>query len=221
LSFNSIQMCKGPTGGMGGVGSGDHPDQDVLNMLGSDNLNRLKRLQERFVTPQSVGGPCPPPSFPGYQEFFRDFILSAGSFHFNQHLMDILCQEIQELDAISIVGHEITDVESDMEEQDDKVRFASILLTLRLLAKFLGFVTFLPYRTTESLSRELQESAVSLRNQTLPILDVLQLLRRSIQDHRTVLTVPWTAEYLSLVDCVAPYLDYYKKVFCLLLYIYR
>ncbi|XP_069587007.1 codanin-1 isoform X2 [Ranitomeya imitator] len=216
-----VQMCKGPTGGMGGVGSGDHPDQDVLNMLGSDNLNRLKRLQERFVTPQSVGGPCPPPSFPGYQEFFRDFILSAGSFHFNQHLMDILCQEIQELDAISIVGHEITDVESDMEVQDDKVRFASILLTLRLLAKFLGFVTFLPYRTTESLSRELQESAVSLRNQTLPILDVLQLLRRSIQDHRTVLTVPWTAEYLSLVDCVAPYLDYYKKVFCLLLYIYR
>ncbi|XP_077117658.1 codanin-1 isoform X2 [Ranitomeya variabilis] len=216
-----VQMCKGPTGGMGGVGSGDHPDQDVLNMLGSDNLNRLKRLQERFVTPQSVGGPCPPPSFPGYQEFFRDFILSAGSFHFNQHLMDILCQEIQELDAISIVGHETTDVESDMEEQDDKVRFASILLTLRLLAKFLGFVTFLPYRTTESLSRELQESAVSLRNQTLPILDVLQLLRRSIKDHRTVLTVPWTAEYLSLVDCVAPYLDYYKKVFCLLLHIYR
>ncbi|XP_073408773.1 codanin-1 [Dendrobates tinctorius] len=216
-----VQMCKGPTGGMGGVGSCDHPDQDVLNMLGPDNLNRLKRLQERFVTPQSVGGPCPPPSFPGYQEFFRDFILSAASFHFNQHLMDILCQEIQELDAISIVGHETTDEESDMEEQDDKVRFASNLLTLRLLAKFLGFVTFLPYRTTESLSCELQESAVSLRNQTMPILDVLQLLRRSIQDHRTVLTVPWTAEYLSLVDCVAPYLDYYKKVFCLLLYIYR
>ncbi|XP_073494956.1 codanin-1 [Phyllobates terribilis] len=216
-----VQMCKGPTGGMGGVGSGDNPDQDVLNMLGSDNLNRLKRLQERFVTPQSVSGPCPPPSFPGYQEFFRDFILSAGSFQFNQHLMDILCQEIQELDAISIVVHEATDVESDMEEQDDKVRFASILLTLRLLAKFLGFVTFLPYRTRESLSRELQESAVSLRNQTLPILDVLQLLRRSIQDHRTVLTVPWAAEYLSLVDCVAPCLDYYRKVFCLLLHIYR
>ncbi|XP_075700831.1 codanin-1 isoform X2 [Rhinoderma darwinii] len=216
-----IQMCKGPTGGMGGVGAGDNPDQDVLNMLGSDNLNKLKRLQERFVAPQSVGGPCPPPSFPGYQQFFRDFILSAENYQFNQHLMDSLCQEIQELDANSIVGHETTDVESDMEEQDEKVRFASILLNLRLLAKFLGFVTFLPYRTTESLSTELQESAVSLRNQTLPMLDVLQLLRRSIQDHRTVLTVPWAVEYLSLVDCVAPYLDYYKKVFCLLLHLYR
>ncbi|XP_056401807.1 codanin-1 isoform X2 [Hyla sarda] len=216
-----IQMCKGPTGGMGGVGSGDNPDQDLLNMLGSDDLNRLKRLQERFVTPQSVGGPCPPPSFPGYQEFFRDFILIAANYQFNQHLMDSLCQEIQELDANSIMGRETTDAESDMEEQDEKVRFASILLTLRLLAKFLGFVTFLPYRSTEHLSSELQESAVSLRNQTLPMLDVLQLLRRAMQDHRTVLTVPWAVEYLSLVDCVAPYLSYYRKVFCLLLHLYR
>ncbi|KAM3918265.1 codanin-1 [Leptodactylus fuscus] len=216
-----VQLCKGPTGGMGGVSSGDNSDQDVLNKLGSDNLNRLKRLQERFVTPQSVGGPCPPPSFPGYQEFFRDFILSAGNYQFNQHLMDSLCQEIQELDANSIMGHEATDVESEMEEQDEKARFASILMTLRLLAKFLGFVTFLPYRSAESLSSELVESAVSLRSQTLPMLDVLQLLRRSIQDHRTVLTIPWAVEYLSLVDCVAPYLDYYRKVFCILLHLYR
>ncbi|KAM5130028.1 codanin-1 isoform 2-T2 [Mantella aurantiaca] len=216
-----IQLCKGPSGGKGAAGVGDNPDQDLLNMLGSDNLNRLKRLQERFVAPQSVGGPCPPPSFPGYQEFFRDFILSAGNYQFNQHLMDSLCQEIQELDALSIVGHETTDEESDMDEQDEKVRFASLLLTLRLLAKFLGFLTFLPYRTTESLTAELQESAVAVRNQTLPMLDVLQLLKRSIQDHRTVLTVPWAVEYLSLMDSVAPYLEYYRKVFCRLLHLYR
>ncbi|XP_018420396.1 PREDICTED: codanin-1 [Nanorana parkeri] len=216
-----VQLCKGPNGGKVTAGVGDNPDQDLLNMLGSDNLNRLKQLQERFVAPQSVGGPCPPPSFPGYQEFFRDFILSAGNYQFNQHLMDSLCQEIQELDALSIVGYETTDGESDMDEQDEKIRFASILLTVRLLAKFLGFLTFLPYRTTESLTGELQETAVALRNQTLPMLDVLQLLRRSIQDHRTVLTVPWAVEYLSLVDGVAPYLQYYRKVFCCLLHLYR
>lgn len=71
-----LKMCKGPIGG--GASWGDTPDQDVLNMLGSDNLSRLKRLQERFVVPQSIRGPCPPPSFPGCQQFFRDFILSAG-----------------------------------------------------------------------------------------------------------------------------------------------
>ncbi|NXN08355.1 CDAN1 protein, partial [Indicator maculatus] len=214
-----IQMCKGPTGG--GASWGDTPDQDVLNMLGSDNLSRLKRLQERFVVPQSIRGPCPPPSFPGCQQFFRDFILSAGSYQFNQHLMDSLCLKILELNGLSLVEHEHSDGEADMDEQDEKKRFTVVLLSLRLLAKFLGFLVFLPYRTVEQPTRDLQDSAVALRNQTLPVLDVLKLLRQSIRDQRSILTIPWIVEYLSLVDHVAPFLDYYRKVFCLLLQVYR
>ncbi|NXK71398.1 CDAN1 protein, partial [Amazona guildingii] len=214
-----IQMCKGPVGG--GTSAGDTPDQDVLNMLGSDNLSRLKRLQERFVVPQSIRGPCPPPSFPGCQQFFRDFILSAGSYQFNQHLMDSLCLKILELNALTLVEHEHSDGEADMDEQDEKKRFTVVLLSLRLLAKFLGFLVFLPYRTVEQPTRDLQDSAVALRNQTLPVLDILKLLRQSLQDHRSILTIPWIVEYLSLVDHIAPFLDYYKKVFCLLLQVYR
>ncbi|KAK0688123.1 CDAN1 protein, partial [Pygoscelis papua] len=214
-----IQMCKGPIGG--GASWGDTPDQDVLNMLGSDNLSRLKRLQERFVVPQSIRGPCPPPSFPGCQQFFRDFILSAGSYQFNQHLMDSLCLKILELDGLTLVEHEHSDGEADMDEQDEKKRFTVVLLSLRLLAKFLGFLVFLPYRTVEQPTRDLQDSAVALRNQTLPVLDVLKLLRQSIRDQRSILTIPWIVEYLSLVDYIAPFLDYYRKVFCLLLQVYR
>ncbi|NXY32190.1 CDAN1 protein, partial [Pomatorhinus ruficollis] len=214
-----IQMCKGPVGGGGSWG--DTPDQDVLNMLGSDNLSRLKRLQERFVVPQSIRGPCPPPSFPGCQQFFRDFILSAGSYQFNQHLMDSLCLKILELNGLTLVEHEHSDGEADMEEQDEKKRFTVALLSLRLLAKFLGFVVFLPYRTAEQPTRDLQDSALALRNQTLPVLDILKLLRQSIQDQRSILTIPWIVEYLSLVDHVAPFLDYYRKVFGLLLQVYR
>uniref|UniRef100_A0A663LKH7 Codanin-1 C-terminal domain-containing protein n=1 Tax=Athene cunicularia TaxID=194338 RepID=A0A663LKH7_ATHCN len=210
-----IQMCKGPIGG--GASWGDTPDQDVLNMLGSDNLSRLKRLQERFVVPQSINGPCPPPSFPGCQQFFRDFILSAGSYQFNQHLMDSLCLKILELNGLTLVEHEHGDGEADMDEQDEKKRFTVVLLSLRLLAKFLGFLVFLPYRTVEQPTRDLQDSAVALRNQTLPVLDVLKLLRQSIRDQRSILTIPWIVEYLSLVDHIAPFLDYYRKVFCLLL----
>uniref|UniRef100_A0A8C8B7Y8 Codanin-1 C-terminal domain-containing protein n=1 Tax=Otus sunia TaxID=257818 RepID=A0A8C8B7Y8_9STRI len=209
------QMCKGPIGG--GASWGDTPDQDVLNMLGSDNLSRLKRLQERFVVPQSIRGPCPPPSFPGCQQFFRDFILSAGSYQFNQHLMDSLCLKILELNGLTLVEHEHNDGEADMDEQDEKKRFTVVLLSLRLLAKFLGFLVFLPYRTVEQPTRDLQDSAVALRNQTLPVLDVLKLLRQSIRDQRSILTIPWIVEYLSLVDHIAPFLDYYRKVFCLLL----
>ncbi|NXJ65734.1 CDAN1 protein, partial [Rostratula benghalensis] len=214
-----IQMCKGPIGGS--ASWGDTPDQDVLNMLGSDNLSRLKRLQERFIVPQSIRGPCPPPSFPGCQQFFRDFILSAGSYQFNQHLMDSLCLKILELNGLTLVEHEHSDGEADMDEQDEKKRFAVVLLSLRLLAKFLGFLVFLPYRTVEPPTRDLQDSAVALRNQTLPVLDVLKLLRQSIRDHRSILTIPWIVEYLSLADHIAPFLDYYRKVFCLLLQVYR
>nr|XP_006135463.1 codanin-1 isoform X1 [Pelodiscus sinensis] len=214
-----IQMCKGPIGG--GTSWGDTPDQDVLNMLGSDNLNRLKRLQERFVVPQSIRGPCPPPAFPGCQQFFRDFILSAGSYQFNQHLMDSLCLKILELDGLTFVEHEPSDGEADMDEQDEKKHFMVALMTLRLLGKFLGFLVFLPYRTVEPPSRDLQESAVALRNQTLPVLDVLKLLRRSILNRRTILTIPWVVEFLSLVDHFAPFLDYYGRVFSLLLQLYR
>ncbi|NWS72005.1 CDAN1 protein, partial [Crotophaga sulcirostris] len=214
-----IQMCKGPIGG--GTSWGDTPDQDVLNMLGSDNLSRLKRLQERFVVSQSIRGPCPPPSFPGCQQFFRDFILSAGSYQFNQHLMDSLCLKILELNGLTLVEHEHSDGEADMDEQDEKKRFTVVLLSLRLLAKFLGFLVFLPYRTVEQPTRDLQDSAVALRNQTLPVLDVLKLLRQSIRDQRSILTIPWIVEYLSLVDHIAPFLDYYRKVFCLLRQVYR
>uniref|UniRef100_A0A8C9L2L1 Codanin 1 n=1 Tax=Serinus canaria TaxID=9135 RepID=A0A8C9L2L1_SERCA len=214
-----IQMCKGPVGG--GASWGDTPDQDVLNMLGSDNLSRLKRLQERFVVPQSIRGPCPPPSFPGCQQFFRDFILSAGSYQFNQHLMDSLCLKILELNGLTLVEHEHSDGEADMEEQDEKKRFALALLSLRLLAKFLGFLVFLPYRAAEQPTRDLQDSALALRNQTLPVLDILKLLRQSIRDQRSILTIPWIVEYLSLVDHIAPFLDYYRKVFGLLLQVYR
>lgn len=43
-------------------------------------------------------------------------------------------------------------------------RFASVLLLARLLAKFLGFLSFLPYQTSESPSGEIKEAAIALRN---------------------------------------------------------
>ncbi|XP_008102326.1 codanin-1 isoform X2 [Anolis carolinensis] len=213
-----LQMCKGPVGG--GTSWGDTPDQDVLNMLGPDNLSRLKRLQERFLVPQNISGPCPPPSFPGCQQFFRDFILSAGSYQFNQHLMDSLCLQILELDGLALVEHEPSDREA-MDEQEEKKHFAAVLMSLRVLAKFFGFLVFLPYRTSEPVTGDLLESAVLLRNQTHPVLDVFKLLKQSIQKQCTVLTIPWVVEFLSLMDCIAPFLDYYGKIFALLLQLYR
>lgn len=68
-------MCKGP---QVNSTSGDAPDADLLGMLGAEGLGRLKRLEERLIQPHGVVGPCSPPSFPGYQEFFRDFLQAAS-----------------------------------------------------------------------------------------------------------------------------------------------
>lgn len=48
--------------------------------------------------------------------------------------------------------------------KDEKQRFSSVLLVAQLLAKFLGFISFMPYQTSEAPSREIQEAAIALRS---------------------------------------------------------
>ncbi|KAM9201714.1 codanin-1 isoform 1-T1 [Dugong dugon] len=216
-----LQMCQSPCGA-GGTVLGEAPD--VLSMLGADKLGRLRRLQERLVAPQSSGGPCPPPTFPGCQGFFRDFILSANSFQFNQHLMDSLSVKIRELNGLALPQHAPSDEdgESDVDWQGERRQFAVVLLSLRLLAKFLGFVAFLPYRGPEPPpTRELQDSILALRSQVPPVLDVLTLLQQGLGARRAVLTVPWLVEFLSFADHIVPLLDYYRRTFSLLRHLHR
>nr|XP_020472304.1 codanin-1 [Monopterus albus] len=219
-----IQMCKGPS-----VNSspGDTPDADLLGILGADSLGRLKRLEERLIQPHGVAGPCPPPSFPGHQEFFRDFLQTASCCQLNQHLQDSLCQQLLQLDEVSILspaasireGEEEGD--GDMEQQDEKQRFASVLLLARLLAKFLGFISFLPYQTSARPSREIQEAAVTLRSKSVPVLDVCAVLSNSMRRRRIILTVPWLVEFLSMLDFIGPMLLCYRTVLGMLLLLYR
>uniref|UniRef100_A0AAR2JLG3 Codanin-1 C-terminal domain-containing protein n=1 Tax=Pygocentrus nattereri TaxID=42514 RepID=A0AAR2JLG3_PYGNA len=195
-----VQMCKGPRV----LGSpSDAPDADLLGMVGADSLGRLKRLQERLIQPQALSGPCPPPSFPGHQEFFKDFLCQL-----NQHLKDGLCQQLLQLNEVSILGPEATSAAG--EEGDEKQRFSSVLLVARLLAKFLGFISFLPYQTSEAPSREIQEAAIALRSKCAPVLDVCGVLRSCVHRKRTVLTVPWLVEFLSMLDYTGPFLPCYR-----------
>ncbi|KAF3845188.1 hypothetical protein F7725_008351 [Dissostichus mawsoni] len=146
-------------------------------MLGADSLGRLKRLEERLIQPQGVAGPCPPPSFPDHQDC-----------QLNQHLQDSLCQQLLQLDEVSILSPpSIGEGEGDLEQQ------------------FLGFISFLPYQTSERPSREIQEAAIALRSK-----------RR-----RTILTVPWLVEFLSMLDFIGPRLLCYRTALGKLLLLYR
>uniref|UniRef100_A0AAY5EZM1 Codanin-1 C-terminal domain-containing protein n=1 Tax=Electrophorus electricus TaxID=8005 RepID=A0AAY5EZM1_ELEEL len=215
-----VQMCKGPRA----PGSpGDAPDADLLGVVGADGLGRLQRLQERLSQPQAPSGPCPPPSFPGPQEFFKDFLQTASCCQLNQHLKDGLCQQLLQLNEVSILGTEATsavgaeEAGGDMDQQ----RFSSVLLVARLLAKFLGFISFMPYQTSEAPSKEIQEAAIALRSKSAPVLDVCAVLRSCVRRRRTVLTVPWLVEFLSMLDHTGPSLPCYRTALCLLLQLYR
>uniref|UniRef100_A0A3Q3J5W0 Codanin-1 C-terminal domain-containing protein n=1 Tax=Monopterus albus TaxID=43700 RepID=A0A3Q3J5W0_MONAL len=215
-----IQMCKGPS-----VNSspGDTPDADLLGILGADSLGRLKRLEERLIQPHGVAGPCPPPSFPGHQEFFRDFLQTASCCQLNQHLQDSLCQQLLQLDEVSILSPAASIREGEEEGDGDmeQQRFASVLLLARLLAKFLGFISFLPYQTSARPSREIQEAAVTLRSKSVPVLDVCAVLSNSMRRRRIILTVPWLVEFLSMLDFIGPMLLCYRTVLGMLLLLYR
>uniref|UniRef100_A0A8C6Q8M9 Codanin 1 n=1 Tax=Nothobranchius furzeri TaxID=105023 RepID=A0A8C6Q8M9_NOTFU len=204
-----VQVCKGPRPSSSSV---DAADADLLGMLGADSLGRLKRLEERLIQPHGVVGPCPPPSFPGHQEFFRDFIQTASCCQLNQHLQDSLCQQLLQLDEVSILS-----------PADEKQRFSSVLLLARLLAKFLGFISFFPYQTSGRPSRDIQETSVALRSKvtSLPVLDVCAVLNNSIRRKRTILTVPWLVEFLSMLDFIGPLLLCYRTTLGSLLLLYR
>ncbi|XP_023383560.1 codanin-1 isoform X3 [Pteropus vampyrus] len=159
---------------------------------------------------------------PGWD--FEKGLGSRISFQFNQHLMDSLSLKIRELNGFVLPQPEPSDEdgESDVDWQGERRQFAVVLLSLRLLAKFLGFVAFLPYRGPEPPpTRELQDSILALRSQVPPALDVRALLQQGLRARRAVLTVPWLVEFLSLADHIVPMLDYYRSIFTLLLHLHR
>ncbi|XP_028351683.1 codanin-1 isoform X4 [Physeter macrocephalus] len=159
---------------------------------------------------------------PGWD--FEKGLGSRISFQFNQHLMDSLSLKIRELNSLALPQPEPSDEdgESDVDWQGERRQFAVVLLSLRLLAKFLGFVAFLPYRGPEPPpTRELQDTILALRSQVPPVLDVRALLQQGLRARRAVLTVPWLVEFLSLADHIVPMLDYYRSVFTLLLHLHR
>ncbi|CAH1791037.1 unnamed protein product [Owenia fusiformis] len=213
-----IATCKDDSGFKQ---QGDDGNISLLAQLKQTNPEKFKRLQERFITPSSSGGPCPQPSFSGSQEFFRDFILTACCATFNQHLLDSLNAKIIELNSVQ---YECLDQESEDGtglNQEELESFGTSLLMLRLLGKFSGFVTFMPYQTPDRPPDSVEKSYILLRNKTTPSLDIEEMIQCAIRDERLMVTIPWVVEYLSMLDPVAPQLQYYTWVLLLLVQIHR
>ena len=90
--------------------------------------------------------------------------------------------------------------------------FSNCVLTSRVLAKFLGYLNFFPYKCNEKRSDNLAGDYQQLRSITSPALDVNQLLQTSLESGRCVLLIPWLVHYMSHIDIYSVRLPYYQQL---------
>ncbi|KAJ7352921.1 negative regulation of DNA replication [Desmophyllum pertusum] len=158
------------------------------------------------------------------KSFFKGFIQSAASHSFNQHLTNLL---IVKIDEINDKEFPLSDIEEGSEKdlsiqnQELKQDFSCCLKNIRILAKFLGFLLFQPYYGAETTSQVIVADALKIRNRIPIQFDILSYLKKAWCSGRLVLTIPWVVEYLSMMDPLAPLLDYFSGVLHFLHRIYR
>lgn len=85
----------------------DDETASFLKNLKDINPEKLTQLQKKLVTPLSHNGPVPLPSFPGIQEFYKDFIVHASHPMFNTYLENTFIHEIMELNNSQFAGSDI------------------------------------------------------------------------------------------------------------------
>ncbi|XP_076065179.1 codanin-1 like protein dlt [Oratosquilla oratoria] len=209
-----ITMCKNA----GRPQPDDTGDYGFLSTLQKLQPEKYKRLYERLVTPSRLGDPCPLPTFPGPQEFFRDFIQAADDFCFKQHLKNSLTARIIELSCqeFSLSGEKGDHIKYMIKEE-----LQPVILELRVLAKFLGFLEFMPYQTTEHLQEAVIATQLAIRNKVYPAIDLPEAIRNGASNGGLVVVVPWIVEFLGMVDQVALHTVYFLTVIRVLIFIYR
>ncbi|CAK9815252.1 CDAN1 [Anthophora quadrimaculata] len=198
----------------------DDESISFLKALKHVNPKKLDQLQKRLVTPQPSKNQVMGPSFPGVQEFFKDFILFAFNPIFYIHLENCLVYEIMELNDTQFNSSEIEDSETTVDEQTQQ-NFITCLSSLRLLAKVLGLVVSLPYRSESNNFKDLVATQVEVRSKVSPAINLHLCLYNAIALGKLSITVPWIAKYLAMMDTVSLRLPYYKQILELLYYIYK
>ncbi|RZC35070.1 codanin-1, partial [Asbolus verrucosus] len=129
------------------------------------DAQKLSKLRSRCVTKENCQGLNSLPKFSESEEFYKDFILVGANHCFNRHLADALIEEIVELNDTNFNINELDDKENDVDAATKK-SYYSCVKSLRLLAKFLGFIETLPYKTDcNSYSEHLLATHLKIRQQ--------------------------------------------------------
>ena len=116
--------------------------------------------------------------FPGHQEFFFIFIMSADCFSFGIHLKNRLKDAILSL----LSAHSLKGLERRLSR-------------LQVFARFLGLLIFSPCWHEQGLMGGVKEAKVFSFDPGLPL---FQLIESAWKERRLVITVPWVVEFLRM-----------------------
>ncbi|XP_037080427.1 codanin-1-like [Pollicipes pollicipes] len=186
---------------------------DLFHQLA--DRSRLQRLNDRFLKPVCVGRAGGRRDFPEAQELFRQLLLRADSAEFSAALRDLLASSLLELDAQALQLPDSGVLPATVQEVSERI------FRLRLLAKFLGLVTFRGLHSDEDIPEQVLTSSVQMRNRLPPPLDLLSCLQAAVRRRQLVITLPWLIEYICMMDRVSVLTAAHQAVFSLLVGLFR
>ncbi|XP_039281788.1 uncharacterized protein LOC111053042 [Nilaparvata lugens] len=193
-----------------------------LENLPDVNKSKLSLLTKRLTEPSSekIASPRPETSFPGFQQFYHDFLVIASqNFLFNVHLINCFVNEITVRSGASY-DIDQSDGEGQVVQEETRQMFVQGLNSLCVLAKFLGLVVFAPYRSSSEISKSVLQEEITVRKQLAPPLNLEWHVNEAVRRGSLVYTVPWVVEYLAMMDSVAPHLPCYQPVLVTLYNVY-
>ncbi|CAG9576975.1 unnamed protein product [Danaus chrysippus] len=200
----------------------------------NEQESKLSKLQRRLTCSSSSDSNALP-RFTDREMFYKEFIMYADSESFRVHLYHALAAEIISLDSVAVGGDASNG--SDVSKE-----FLQLSKKLGLLAKFLGYITSLPYAQVPidillktgafnlknqkeeiftAPDEKVLENSIALRNYSQPPMDIKGLLLNANQNGRLTITIPWIVHYLSMLDYTTLRLKYYQNILKLLYNIHQ
>ena len=143
----------------------DHSANELQMVLPNIDLSKLSKLRQRLIAPSQFSTQY---LFPGNQAFFRDFIvICENHMMFMEQLKISLINELMQINNSSMETLCITRANEDVSEKSMREEFIvrpETMVTMRMLAKFIGFVVSRPYSFDGYRNTLVDQKQTQIRN---------------------------------------------------------
>uniref|UniRef100_A0A182NNT8 Codanin-1 C-terminal domain-containing protein n=1 Tax=Anopheles dirus TaxID=7168 RepID=A0A182NNT8_9DIPT len=165
----------------------DNSASELQMALPNIDLTKLSKLRQRLVAPSIFSTQY---LFPGSQSFFRDFIVASETHQiFIEQLKAVLVHELLQMNGSSYEMCSISDAHSGPSRSEYVVRPETIA-TMRVLAKFIGFIIARPFQYEGCRSTMVENRQIELRNMVSILL---------VQLFMTATISPWEVRCVGLL----------------------